>query len=129
MCLYIANSSEEFVKELQKEGSPRIVYKVLVSNDEKLHSPYQSMNWTVGEIRCSDRRKETTLTSYEKFNRKVEKGLHFFTTKKRAVEAAHFRNDVVYKAVVEAEDIIAVSEDGELVAHKAKLLNKVYKNK
>ena len=134
MCLHIDAKDEAKTKKFKTRKKPIIAYKILDQYDGELTSPYQYTQWFPNKIKVSNRRLKdpTQLTRNEKSLTTAKKGLHFFQTKKEAIQAKRFFHcwrTEVWTVEIQPKDIISTGTSSgypNIVAHKAKLIKKIF---
>ena len=131
MCFYIKENSERLTKELKQSKTPIVAYKslfrekLLKDGDWCYRSPiYLYYKWEKG-LNISNR-PVSFLYTYEKWDRCVYNGFHFYRDYKKAFNG-NFNpkyGHVIVKFEIDPKDIVCVNEK-EIVATQATLIEEV----
>jgi len=129
MCLYLDRRSTSETKKLKARKTPIRAYKVL-GRKNGLVSPFKETKWIPGKTKTSNRRnkKPQKLSRKEIIYGWVDRGLHFYRTKNKALSHISFYcwsfQKEIWIVEIQPEDIITTG-GGEIVAHKARLIKKI----
>jgi len=131
MCFWITDKTDEMTEKMKARQEPITAFKVLMHITRKsgtiLCSPfYYNYEWKKG-VNESNRPKKS-LSDKEQRDQRIEKGFHFFKSRKQAhIKAQQYTwmgDTSVFKCNIDPKDVVATNKS-ELVATKATLIGEV----